>query len=169
MRCVAVAASLLALGLGAGAVLGDPSEDLWSGQVVVESRGDARAYNTREAAAGIVQIRPKCLADINRIAKKQGLAVRYTASDRFSASKSRQMWVLYLRYWGEQYAKETGREPTDEVYARIWNGGPTGWRKGTTRPYWRRVRDAMPDEAEVTVASAGTPAKSDPEQSAGQT
>jgi hypothetical protein len=167
MRCAAVIAGLAAVGLAAGAARGGPSEDLWSGQAAVESGGDARAYNTREAAAGIVQIRPQCLADINRIAQMLGLAVRYSAADRFNAAKSRRMWDLYLRFWGEQYEEDTGRAPTDEVYARIWNGGPTGWRKGTTRDYWRRVRDAMAPEGEVTVASAGARSEADSDGKAG--
>ena len=29
---------------------------------------------------------------------------------------------------------------TAETYARIWNGGPDGWRKPTTAAYWRKVR-----------------------------
>ena len=32
--------------------------------------------------------------------------------------------------------KETGKKPTDEVLARIWNGGPRGWKKKSTRKYW---------------------------------
>lgn len=35
------------------------------------------------------------------------------------------------------------RPPTVEVYARIWNGGPEGWRKSSTLAYWRRVRNAL--------------------------
>jgi len=167
MRYAAVMAGLAVVGLAAGAAQGGPSEDLWSSQAAVESGGDARAYNAREGAAGIVQIRPQCLADINRIAQILGLAVRYSAADRFDSAKSRQMWDLYLRFWGERYEDETGRAPTDEVYARIWNGGPTGWRKGTTRDYWRRVLDAMPQEGDLAVASAGAPPEGDSDGKAG--
>jgi len=153
MRCIVAVIGLLAIVVASGASPGGPSEALWVGQVAVESGGDTGAYNEREGAAGIVQIRPQCLADANRIAERLGLDVRFTAEDRFDAAKSRQIWDVYLKFWGEQYTAETGLAPTDEVYARIWNGGPTGWRKETTQQYWQRVRDAM--EAEVRLASPG--------------
>ena len=38
------------------------------------------------------------------------------------------------------YTRRTGRIPTAETYARIWNGGPDGWKKPTTAAYWRKVR-----------------------------
>jgi hypothetical protein len=50
---------------------------------------------------------------------------------------------MYLDYYGDLYVRQTGRTPTDEVYARIWNGGPNGWRKASTRQYWQRVRAEM--------------------------
>ena len=45
----------------------------------------------------------------------------------------------YLRHYGEVYKKETGKDPTVEVLARIHNGGPRGWKKEATRSYWARV------------------------------
>ena len=30
-----------------------------------------------------------------------------------------------------------------EVLARIWNGGPNGYRKEATEPYWRAVKNLM--------------------------
>jgi hypothetical protein len=53
------------------------------------------------------------------------------------------MWELYLAHYGEYYRKQTGREPTDEIYARIWNGGPSGWAKDATQGYWERVQAAF--------------------------
>jgi len=40
------------------------------------------------------------------------------------------------------YATEEkiGREPTDEDRARIWNGGPMGWRNKATIGYWNKVK-----------------------------
>jgi hypothetical protein len=64
------------------------------------------------------------------------------------------MWDLYLAYYGAQYEKQTGRPATDEVYARLWNGGPDGWRKSSTLKYWGRVRAvleaARPESARET-------------------
>jgi soluble lytic murein transglycosylase-like protein len=122
---------------------GGPSDALWHAIVRVESGGNPRAYNRHGGAKGIAQIRGACLADINRIAREAGHAGRYTAADLFDPAKARRIWKMYLDYYGDQYAKATGRTPTDEVYARIWNGGPNGWRKASTRQYWQRVRAEM--------------------------
>ena len=120
-----------------------PSEALWKAMTHVESRGNAKAYNPRDGAAGVIQIRSIAVKDLNRIARRRGLEVRYTLADRYDSAKSREMWRLYLAYYGAYYAKRTGETPTDEVYARIWNGGPSGWAKNATRAYWDRVRAAL--------------------------
>ncbi|MBE3071025.1 MAG: hypothetical protein IMZ66_12390 [Planctomycetes bacterium] len=121
----------------------EPGDALWQAIVAVESGGDAAAYNAHDGATGIAQIRMVCLADVNRIAKIRGLAARFSPSDRRKPEAARRIWNLYLDYYGNEYQQATGREPTDEVYARIWNGGPTGWRKASTADYWGRVRAAL--------------------------
>ena len=118
---------------------GNLDSRLWSAIVTVESGGNAQAYSPG-GAVGIAQIRQVCLADCNRIARQKGLDLRFAPADRFDPDKARQMWDLYLSYYGEQYERETGQPPTDEVYARIWNGGPSGWRKDSTLEYWGRVQ-----------------------------
>ena len=137
-----LAAALLLAGAATVARAG-PDDLLWQAITQVESRGNARAYNPEDGATGIAQIRQVCLTDVNRIARRQRLDVRFAASDRNHPGAARRMWVLYLEYYGAQYAKVTGRAPTPEVYARIWNGGPDGWRKASTRGYWSRVRAAL--------------------------
>ena len=120
-----------------------PSDALWQATVRVESRGNPHAYNPHDGASGIAQIRVVCLADANRLARERGLNERFTASDLSDPVRARRLWALYLDYYGDFYERQTGRAPTDEVYARIWNGGPNGWRKASTREYWERVRVAM--------------------------
>ena len=56
---------------------------------------------------------------------------------------SEQVMLAYLEYYGERYARRTGRQPTAEVLARIHNGGPNGWRKDSTLAYWAKVKAAM--------------------------
>ena len=34
-------------------------------------------------------------------------------------------------------------KPTYEVYARIWNGGPDGWKKRSTLKYWKKVKKEL--------------------------
>jgi len=127
---------------------GNLDSRLWSAIVTVESGGNAQAYSL-SGAAGIAQIREICLVDCNRIARQKGLDLHFAHADRFDTDKARQMWDLYLSYYGEQYERETGQPPTDEVYARIWNGGPSGWRKDSTLEYWGRVQAFLePAEAD---------------------
>lgn len=116
-----------------------PSAALWAAQVEIESGGDPSAYKADEDAAGIVQIRPCVPADLRRLGLLAGPV------DRFDPAEGRRVWALYLGYYGARYRKATGRTPTAEVYARIWNGGPKGWRKSSTLAYWRKVRAAMED------------------------
>lgn len=101
-----------------------------------ESGNNPKKYNKKERAAGHLQIRPCVVSDCNRIVGHQ----KWTLADRYNPSKAREMFNIYLNYYGEQYSQTTGRKPTSEVLARIWNGGPNGWRKPSTRKYWRDVR-----------------------------
>jgi len=140
---VAVGVPLAALALGPSEGTGVPSDALWQAIVAVESRGDVHAYNEHDGATGIAQIRSVCLEDANRIAGLRGLDERFAATDRTNPQAARRIWNLYLDFYGKQYEKQTGRKPTDEVFARIWNGGPTGWRKTSTLPYWDRVSEAL--------------------------
>jgi hypothetical protein len=143
LGAAAVGIPLAALALCGNKEFAGPSSALWRAIVAVESGGHARAYNPCDGATGMAQIRSVCLTDVNRIARLRGVAACFRAADRWDPRAARRMWDLYLGYYGKQYEKETGRKPTDEVFARIWNGGPTGWQKTSTLPYWARVREAM--------------------------
>ena len=126
---------------------------LWTATVRVESSGNPWAVNPETGASGIVQIMPECVDDCNRIAQARGLAERFTQDDRFNPAKSHEMWLLYLSYWGREYERTTGWPPSNEVYARMWNGGPTGWKKEATVSYWHLVHRAMPATATLDIGS----------------
>ena len=143
LGAAAVGIPLAALALWGAEEFAGPSNALWRATVAVESGGHARAYNACDGATGMAQIRSVCLTDLNRIARLRGVAARFSAADRCDPRAARRMWNLYLDFYGRQYWRQTGRTPTDEVYARIWNGGPEGWRKSSTLAYWRRVRNAL--------------------------
>ena len=105
---------------------------LWEAVCRVESNGNPLAVGDGGKAAGIAQIWAITVRDVNRIA-----GTRYTLNDRFDAEKSRQMFRLYT----EHYAK--GR--SDEVKARIWNGGPnamkaTGKKLANLNAYWSKIK-----------------------------
>ena len=82
-----------------------------------------------------LQISDICVADVNRIYKTS-----YAPIDVYDREKSKEIAELYLMYWGEEYRRKTGRPPDYEIYARIWNGGPNGWKKPSTLKYWKKVR-----------------------------
>lgn len=88
-------------------------------------------------AVGPLQTHAAVVHDVNRI-----YGTNYTLADRRDPAMSRTMAAMYLTYYGEQYQRTTGRAPTAEVYARIWNGGPTGYKKKATLKYWKKVQKA---------------------------
>lgn len=101
--------------------------------ITVESHGNDRAING--SSVGPLQITPILVRDVNRIA-----GTKFTLEDRFDRQKSMEMAEIYLKYYGEVYTKKTHKAPDNEVYARIWNGGPNGWQKDSTEQYWRNVQ-----------------------------
>jgi hypothetical protein len=159
---LALGAAAVGIPLAMLALCGDeefagPSSALWRAIVAVESGGNPLAYNACRGASGMAQIRSVCLTDVNRIARLRGVAARFSAADRCDPRAARRMWDLYLDFYGREYWKQTGRTPTDKVYARIWNGGPEGWRKSSTLAYWRRVRDALAAEEEPGALLSAAP------------
>jgi hypothetical protein len=53
--------------------------------------------------------------------------------------------VEVFRRYTARYAtqKRLGHAPTDEDHARIWNGGPNGYKKNSTLGYWSKVNKEM--------------------------
>ena len=108
---------------------------LISALMIVESDGRADAIGDSGRAVGILQITPVCVQDINRFSK-----VQYNLSDRADERKSVEMCWRYLYHYGNIYKRDTGKEPTAEILARIWNGGPRGYNDEKTRRYWAKVQ-----------------------------
>ena len=105
---------------------------LWEAVCAVESNGNPRAVGDRGAdgvyrAAGIAQIWAITVKDVNRFA-----GTRYTLNDRFDVEKSKAIFQLYVNHYG--------KGQSDEVKARIWNGGPTGNKKRATIAYWNKIK-----------------------------
>lgn len=95
----------------------------------LESGGNPAAYNEREEAAGLYQIRPIYVADANRIIGQD----EFSLDDRWSVERSQAMIAVYWSHYAT--SKRLGRNPTVEDLARIHNGGPNGWKKTTTDSY----------------------------------
>jgi hypothetical protein len=105
----------------------------------VESGNDPKAIGDHGLAVGILQIHSCVISDVNDSMENH----YYTMSDRFNARISRTICLKYLTIYGNKYKVKTGKEPTLEVLARIWNGGPDGWKKDNTNNYWLKVKKLM--------------------------
>ena len=112
----------------------DSDRDLLSAIIFVESSGNDSAYCKPEDAVGCLQIRKCMVNDVNRILKKQKSILKFTYNDRWSRSKSTQMFDIYCKYY---------RLITTEEIARCWNGGPRGINNPATVGYWEKVKDEI--------------------------
>ena len=98
----------------------------------VESGGDDAAVNEREDAHGRYQIRAAALADANRI-----LCTDYTLADCHDPAVAARIVRAYLGHYGAALSA-----PTPTALARIWNGGPNGYKRDSTRGYAERFHRA---------------------------
>jgi len=94
----------------------------------IESGGDYAAYNAKEEAVGLLQIRQCVLDDVNRV-----YGASYHQTDCFSRLTSAKIAKQYIYLWCNH--EKVGRSVTVADAVRIWNGGPTGWAKDSTRKY----------------------------------
>ena len=95
--------------------------------ITVESNGRDNAIGDGGAAIGALQIHRAVVVDANRIA-----GTSYTHSQMTNRVAARRVCEIYLT----RYA--AGK--TNEEAARIWNGGPTGYKKSVTLAYWNKVK-----------------------------
>ena len=98
--------------------------------VAVESGGNVNAVGDRGRAVGPAQIWEVTVRDVNRIA-----GTSYRNEDRKSLTKSQEIFTIYTSHYGKKY----GVPVSDEVRAKIWNGGPSGPSKPQTEKYWQKV------------------------------
>lgn len=64
----------------------------------------------------------------------------YTAEDRNNLEASIDMFNKYLTLYGRIFYNKHGRNPTDQEYWRMWNGGPSGYMKDSTKDYVKEVK-----------------------------
>lgn len=106
--------------------------------IMVESGGDDQALGDGGRSVGCLQISMGVIQDVNRIYGR-----RFLPLDRYNRRKSMEICRLYLMHWGSCYEHSTGKPVDAGILARIWNGGPTGWRKASTLNYRLRVMDQL--------------------------
>jgi hypothetical protein len=104
-----------------------PIDTLLIAIMAVESNFDTLAYNEKENAAGVLQIRPIMVSEVNRLLGEN----KYTLKDRWNKAKSIEMFNIVRLHT---------KNPTNERIARNWNGGYTGHKKKSTLKYWNKVK-----------------------------
>lgn len=112
--------------------------NLIEAMIQVESRGNEKAIgdtHLENPSVGVLQIRPIMVEEVNRILKKRRKNKQFNLKDRFSKSKSIEMFNV----WKDYYHPNS----TDEKIARCWNGGPLGWKRKSTLRYWKKVQKEL--------------------------
>ena len=104
-----------------------PIDTLLNAIMAVESNFDSMAYNAKENAAGVLQIRPIMVREVNRLLGED----KYTLKDRWNKAKSIEMFNVIRSHT---------KNATDEMIARNWNGGWNGHKKQSTLKYWEKVK-----------------------------
>lgn len=81
--------------------------------IQLESKGNALAVNG--SYVGVLQISPVLVKECNNILKSRGSSKRYTLSDQFNATKSKEMFVVIQSFHNPLNSIEKG--------IRLWSGG----------------------------------------------
>jgi hypothetical protein len=85
------------------------------------------------AALGPLQIHRACWIDANM---PDG-----TYADCANLAYAERVFARYMARYATE--RRLGRPVTDEDRARIWNGGPNGYKKRATIKYWTKVQKEM--------------------------
>jgi hypothetical protein len=120
--------------------------ELLAALIAVESGGNDLARG-RHGELGALQVRPCVIRDVNRIK-----GTRY----RWAEMTNRWAALGVFRIYTGHYCTEErlGRPVTSQDLARVWHGGPNGWKRRKTVAYWKRVQARMET---VGTARMGAP------------
>ena len=105
-------------------------DDLLDAIEQVESGGDVNAIG-KAGEIGCMQIMKIMVDDVNRILGYKHLGYW----DCWRRGESRQMCRVYMAHYCEGKSWE--------YMARCWNGGPDGYKKDSTLPYWEKVKAVL--------------------------
>ena len=100
--------------------------------IQVESEGNPKARSGN--SVGVMQITPVLVAECNKILKRKNSKKRYKLSDRFSISKSKEMFLLMQSVYNPLNSIEQA--------IRAWNGGNHFSVKKTQR-YFEKVMNLL--------------------------
>ena len=128
-----------------GALLGDRKRIRGADGKTRTAPDDGRpeSYN----AWGAYQLHKGPVDDVNRI-----YGTDYSYLDRLDPRKSRQVAGLYMQHWGPRPIRSNGvvvarPKPSQETYARTYNGGPRGLANPRTWRYWQQVKGHLKGRA----------------------
>tara|TARA_R110000822_G_scaffold74863_5_gene179846 strand:- start:152 stop:616 length:465 start_codon:yes stop_codon:yes gene_type:complete len=116
-------------------------QEFVSAVIMVESTNNPKAYNKRENAVGILQIRPIMVREVNRVLKMNNSNDRYTLLDRWSKEKSIDMFEIMAE--NVRCCEDMTRLEFYERVARKWNGGYRGMEKTATIKYWNNIKKEL--------------------------
>ncbi len=100
--------------------------------IQIESKGNPAAVNG--SYVGVLQISPVLVRECNNILKNTGSSKRYSLSDRFSATKSKEMFVIIQSFHNPLNSIEKA--------IRLWSGG-IRYNVAKTQAYFRKVMRYM--------------------------
>jgi hypothetical protein len=103
--------------------------------IKVESRGNAKAHNPVGDCAGILQITPGLVRACNNILKQKKSTKRYTLSDRYNASKSKEMFILMQETFNPEHNVEKAIRCWNCGFGKGWQHKSTGYLKKVLRHY----------------------------------
>ncbi len=84
---------------------------------------------------GPLQIQRACWQDANVPGKYEDVA---------DLAYAKRVFAAYMARYATE--RRLGRHVTDEDRARIWNGGPNGYKKKATLKYWLKVKKELNNE-----------------------
>ena len=104
--------------------------------IQVESAGDDLAIGDNGLAYGCLQMHEAYVQDAAEYAGRD-----WVHEDAFDRETSIDIFIAYA----SKYATEDriGRPVTVQDIARIHNGGPNGWKKESTKPYWSKGKNCI--------------------------
>ena len=107
-------------------------EPVMNAIIQIESKGNAAAVNG--PYVGVLQISPVLVKECNNILKSSGSKKRYSLSDRYSATKSKEMFVIIQSF----------HNPLNNIEKaiRLWSGG-IRHSVSKTQAYLRKVMRQM--------------------------
>ena len=107
-------------------------EPVMNAIIQIESKGNPAAVNG--PYVGVLQISPVLVKECNNILKSTGSNKRYSLSDRFNATKSKEMFIIIQSFHNPLNSIERA--------IRLWSGG-IRYNVAKTQVYLRKVMRYM--------------------------